>query len=227
MTLKEMNKDDRPRERLVAKGAAALSNAELTAILLRSGGAGVNVLDMSRELLVKAGSLTGLSMMSLDKMMEVRGIGRDKAVIVAAAFELGRRFTAERTGNDDGPVTNPRQVFDLLVPVMKGLDHEECWVLYLNRANRVIGKERLSSGGPVSTIVDTGTILRKALERKARGIILAHNHPSGSPYPGQADIKETQALKEASGTLGISLLDHVIFSDLCYYSFADESVSHL
>ena len=200
MTLKEMNKDDRPRERLVAKGAAALSNAELTAILLRSGGAGVNVLDMSRELLVKAGSLTGLSMMSLDKMMEVRGIGRDKAVIVAAAFELGRRFTAERTGNDDGPVTNPRQVFDLLIPVMKGLDHEECWVLYLNRANRVIGKERLSSGGPVSTVVDTGTILRKALERKARGIILAHNHPSGSPYPGQADIKETQALKEASGT---------------------------
>ena len=120
-----MNKDDRPRERLVAKGAAALSNAELTAILLRSGGAGVNVLDMSRELLVKAGSLTGLSMMSLDKMMEVRGIGRDKAVIVAAAFELGRRFTAERTGNDDGPVTNPRQVFDLLIAVMKGLDHEE------------------------------------------------------------------------------------------------------
>ena len=220
-----MNTEDRPRERLAAKGASALSNAELTAILLRSGGAGINVLDMARDLLVKAGSLTGLSMMSIDKMMEVRGIGRDKAVMVAAAFELGRRFTAEKTGDDCKPVTDARQVFELLLPVMKGLDHEECWIIYLNRANRVIGKERLSSGGPVSTVVDTGDILRKALERKAQGIILAHNHPSGSPYPGQADMNETQALKKASATLGISLLDHIILCDSCYYSFADERMS--
>ena len=159
--------------------------------------------------------------MQRDELMEP-----ETAYRIGALRELCEEFCDMRASKVK-LVTTSGDAAKVLAPHLKCLDHEECWVLYLNRANRVIGKERLSSGGPVSTVVDTGTILRKALERKARGIILAHNHPSGSPYPGQADIKETQALKEASGTLGISLLDHVIFSDLCYYSFADESVSHL
>ncbi|MGM9738570.1 MAG: DNA repair protein RadC [Candidatus Cryptobacteroides sp.] len=227
MTLKDINKEERPRERLAAKGAYALSNAELMAILLRTGGMGRDVVSVARELLGLAGDLTTLSMMSLDKMTEVRGIGKDKAIAVAAAFELGRRLAVEKTGTDSRPITNARQAFELLLPVMKGLDHEECWVIYMNRANRVTAKEKMSSGGQTGTVLDNGIIIRKALEKKALGMILAHNHPSGSPYPGQADIRQTQELKKASSTFGISLIDHIIICDSCFYSFADEQASYV
>ena len=222
MVLKELNKEERPRERLAAKGAYALSNAELMAILLRTGGMGRDVVSVARELLGLAGDLTTLSMMSIDKMTEIRGIGKDKATTVTAAFELGRRLAAEKSGTDSRPITNARQAFELLLPVMKGLDHEECWVIFLNRANRITSKDRMSSGGQASTVLDTGMIIRKALEKKASGLILAHNHPSGSPYPGQADIRQTQELRKASSTFGISLIDHIIICDSCFYSFADE-----
>ena len=222
MKLKELNIEERPRERLIAKGSSALGNAELLAILLRTGSGNKNVLEMSHELLAAAGSLTELSAMSIDKMQAIGGIGKNKAAAVTAAFELGRRFAAEGSRSPCRAITNASQIFSIMFPVLKGIDHEECWILYLNRANHILYKEKVSIGGLSSTTIDTNSILRKAIEKKADGIILVHNHPSGNPQPGKADVVETERLKKAAETFSISMLDHVIISDSGYYSFADQ-----
>lgn len=224
MKLKELNIEERPRERLIAKGSSALGNAELLAILLRTGSGNKNVLEMSHELLAAAGSLTELSAMSIDKMQAIGGIGKNKAVTVTAAFELGRRFAAEGSRPHCLAITNASQIFSIMFPVLKGIDHEECWILYLNRANHILYKEKVSIGGLSSTTIDTNSILRKAIEKKADGIILVHNHPSGNPQPGKADVVETERLKKAAETFSISMLDHVIISDSGYYSFADQMI---
>lgn len=224
MKLKELNIEERPRERLIAKGSSALGNAELLAILLRTGSGNKNVLEMSHELLAAAGSLTELSAMSIDKMQAIGGIGKNKAATVTAAFELGRRFAAEGSRSPCRTITNASQIFSIMFPVLKGIDHEECWILYLNRANHILYKEKVSTGGLSSTTIDTNSILRKAIEKKADGIILVHNHPSGNPQPGKADVVETERLKKAAETFSISMLDHVIISDSGYYSFADQMI---
>ena len=224
MKLKELNIEERPRERLIAKGSPALGNAELLAILLRTGSGNKNVLEMSHELLAAAGSLTELSAMSIDKMQAIGGIGKNKAATVTAAFELGRRFAAEGSRSPCRAITNASQIFSIMFPVLKGIDHEECWILYLNRANHILYKEKVSTGGLSSTTIDTNSILRKAIEKKADGIILVHNHPSGNPQPGKADVVETERLKKAAETFSISMLDHVIISDSGYYSFADQMI---
>ncbi len=224
MKLKELNIEERPRERLIAKGSAALGNAELLAILLRTGSGNKNVLEMSHELLAAAGSLTELSAMSIDKMQAIGGIGKNKAATVTAAFELGRRFAAEGSRSPCRAITNASQIFSMMFPILKGIDHEECWILYLNRANHILYKEKVSIGGLSSTTIDTNSILRKAIEKKADGIILVHNHPSGNPQPGKADVVETERLKKAAETFSISMLDHVIISDSGYYSFADQMI---
>lgn len=224
MKLKELNIEERPRERLIAKGSSALGNAELLAILLRTGSGNKNVLEMSHELLAAAGSLTELSAMSIDKMQAIGGIGKNKAATVTAAFELGRRFAAEGSRSPCRAITNASQIFSIMFPVLKGIDHEECWILYLNRANHILYKEKVSIGGLSSTTIDTNSILRKAIEKKADGIILVHNHPSGNPQPGKADVVETERLKKAAETFSISMLDHVIISDSGYYSFADQII---
>ena len=224
MKLKELNIEERPRERLIAKGSSALGNAELLAILLWTGKKKKNVLEMSHELLAAAGSLTELSAMSIDKMQAIGGIGKNKAATVTAAFELGRRFAAEGSRSPCRAITNASQIFSIMFPVLKGIDHEECWILYLNRANHILYKEKVSTGGLSSTTIDTNSILRKAIEKKADGIILVHNHPSGNPQPGKADVVETERLKKAAETFSISMLDHVIISDSGYYSFADQMI---
>lgn len=224
MKLKELNIEERPRERLIAKGSSALGNAELLAILLRTGSGNKNVLEMSHELLAAAGSLTELSAMSIDKMQAIGGIGKNKAATVTAAFELGRRFAAEGSRSPCRAITNASQIFSIMFPVLKGIDHEECWILYLNRANHILYKEKVSTGGLSSTTIDTNSILRKAIEKKADGIIRVHNHPSGNPQPGKADVVETERLKKAAETFSISMLDHVIISDSGYYSFADQMI---
>lgn len=224
MKLKELNIEERPRERLIAKGSSALGNAELLAILLRTGSGNKNVLEMSHELLAAAGSLTELSAMSIDKMQAIGGIGKNKAATVTAAFELGRRFAAEGSRPHCRVITNASQIFSIMFPILKGIDHEECWILYLNRANHILYKEKVSIGGLSSTTIDTNSILRKAIEKKADGIILVHNHPSGNPQPGKADVVETERLKKAAETFSISMLDHVIISDSGYYSFADQMI---
>lgn len=223
MRLKDMYADEMPRERLLEKGAGALSNTELLAILLRVGRNGKNVIDVARELLQSGdGTLAGIAEMSIEKLCSVDGIGTSKAVAVAAAFELGRRASLKAALDSSGALSSPQKVFNIMQPIMRDLDHEECWVLFLNKANRLIGKEMISSGGLDSTIIDNKSIIRKALDKKSSAIILVHNHPSGSALPSRADIDQTRSLNKAMKTCDLSLLDHVIISRDAYYSFADE-----
>lgn len=225
MKLKEFCADDRPREKMLDKGASALSNAELLAIMLRTGTGELNVVDLARELLKKAdGRINEVSSMTIEKLCAIKGIGPGKAVTISAAFELGRRAAAEQVIRNKRPVTAPSDVFRMMLPSLRGLDHEECWVLFLNRANYVIGKERMSVGGMESTIMDTKSILRRAIERKANGVILVHNHPSGNALPGQADIAQTRTLKSALSSCEIQLIDHVVVAEDSWYSFADEQL---
>ena len=226
MKMKEMVPEERPREKLIEKGAKFLSNAELLAILLRTGTGKKNAKETAENLLHDAGDrLAGLSDFSLESMTEIPGIGIYKAATVAAAMELGKRFVYEKNTSDKVSVTGPKQIYELMLPVMKGLSHEECWIIFLNRANYIIGKEMLSTGGMTATVLDVKIIIRKALEKKAHGIILVHNHPSGSPLPGSCDVKQTAILKKAAETFDISLVDHVILTDERFYSFANEEVS--
>lgn len=225
MRLKELCLDDRPREKMMEKGPSALSNAELLAIMIRTGTGKMNVVEVARTLLLKGeGRLNAIADMSLDKLCSVSGIGPGKAVTLAAAFELGRRCAVEKIIMDKVTVSSPRTVFRIMLPELRGLDHEECWVLFLNRANYVLGKERVSVGGLESTVVDVKMILRRAIERKASGVILVHNHPSGSAMPGQADIRQTGILKKALQTCEIQLIDHVVIAEDSWYSFADEQL---
>ena len=223
MRLKDLCLDDRPREKMVEKGSAALSNAELLAIMIRTGTGKMNVVDVARALLAEAeGRLNSIADMSMEKMCSVNGIGPSKAVTIAAAFELGKRCAMELSVPEKVSVSSPKVVFRMMLPLLRGLDHEECWVIFLNRANFVLGKERMSVGGLESTVMDVKAILRRALEKKASGVILVHNHPSGSAMPGQADIKQTGALKKALQTCEIHLIDHVVIAEDSWYSFADE-----
>jgi DNA repair protein RadC len=206
-------------------GPEGLATGELLAILLRSGTRGESAVDLAQRLLALAGgSLVQLSRMPLERLRAQRGLGGTKVLPVIAALELGRRFLAEESRMDRIPVVAPSQVYRLMKPVMKGLETEECWVIYLNSAKYVISRECVSSGGLSSTIMDVKRIAASALEKKAQSIVLVHNHPSGNPRPGQEDIRQTQALHDALAPLQISLLDHVVFSDDRYYSFADELV---
>ena len=188
MKIKELSPEDRPREKMLEKGAGSLSTAELIAILLRTGTGKSNAVETARKLLNMAGgNLTGLYSLSVEKMCGITGIGQGKAITVAAAIELGRRFGAETSRIEKISVTSPDMIYRMMLPKMKGLGHEECWVVYLNRANYITGCEQASRGGLDATTVDIKIIVRKALEKLASGIILIHNHPSGNPMPGTAE----------------------------------------
>lgn len=208
---------------MLEKGPGALSNAELLAIMIRTGTGKMNVVDVARTLLASGeGRLNAIADMPMERLCSVSGIGRSKAVTIAAAFELGRRCSMELAVPDKVAVSSPNVVFRMMLPFLRGLDHEECWAMFLNRANYVLGKERMSVGGLESTVMDVKAILRRALERKASGVILVHNHPSGSAMPGQADIRQTAVLKKALQTCEIQLVDHVVVAEDSWYSFADE-----
>ena len=223
MRLKELCADEMPREKLIEKGAGVLSNVELLAILLRTGRGGMNVIDMARELLTgSGGNLSNLALMSIEELCRTEGIGPGKAVTIAAALELGRRVDLENATRSRPALSSPRSVYRLMLPLTRDLNHEECWILHLNKTNRLIHKEMISSGGMDSTVIDNRVIARKALDRKASGIILVHNHPSGNAMPSIADINQTRLLNNALKTCDISLLDHVIIAPGSYYSFADE-----
>ena len=227
MKVKELCKEERPREKLIERGAKAMTNAELLAILLRTGTGEKNVIELANEMLSKTeGGLTGLSAAGIQQLCEFKGVGQDKAVTLAAAFELGCRCTADRMKPQVLEIRSPETVFKLMFPKMMGTDHEECWVIYLNRSNRLIGTEKISSGGLSETVMDLPGIVRKSLEKKASAVIITHNHPSGNPTPSQADIEMTGKLKHALGLLDIALIDHVVIADGCWYSFAEEETRY-
>lgn len=225
MKLKELNKQERPREKMMARGANALTDVELLAILLRTGTSTRNVVDVARELLRAADDRLGsVAAMSLDRLRQVEGIGPSKAVAVAAAFELGRRLALE-VGMENVPrMDSPAKVYRVMLPLLRDLDHEECWVLFLNKSNGLISKERMTSGGQDFTVMDKRVVVRRAIEKKAASIILVHNHPSGNAMPSVEDINQTRDLGRALSACGLQLLDHVIVAGASYYSFSDEQV---
>lgn len=224
MSISDWTKDERPREKMREVGASSLSNTELLAIIINSGTQTRNAVELARDLLAKCGNSLGrLSRLGLEDLCAVPGIGEAKAARMIATFELAARCEAE-TPESNSSITSSECVFRIFRPLLGKLQHEECWILYLNRANRIISKERLSSGGISATVMDTRIIIKKAVQKLASGIILVHNHPSGNPYPGEMDKRQTRLLKDAARLLDISLLDHVIIAGNNYYSFADRGM---
>jgi len=213
--------EDRPREKLYQKGTSSLSDAELLAILIGSGTRDRSAVDLGRELLMMVdNNLNSLGKLSINDLKKIRGIGNARAITIAAALELGRR--RKLADIPDLPqIKCSRDVYDLVQPILSDLLHEEFWVLFLNRSNKVINRLRMSQGGISGTVTDVRIIMKKAIENLASGIIVCHNHPSGNLNPSESDTRITQKIKEAGSLMDIQLLDHIIISDKNYYSFAD------
>ena len=216
--------EDRPREKLLLKGKAALSDAELIGILIGSGTVSVSAVDLGRQILASAGNnLNALAKFSVKDLEKFKGIGEAKAIAIVAALELGRR-RKEAELPEKQAISGSGDVFQLMQPHLTDLPHEEFWVLLLNRANAVIRKVQISSGGVSGTVADPKLIFKTALENLASALILVHNHPSGNLKPSQADKDLTQKMKQAGQLLEIPVLDHLILTERKYFSFADEGL---
>lgn len=223
-TIKNWKEEDRPRERLLLNGANTLSDSELIAILLNTGSREKSATELSKELLLKANnSLTTLSSLSKDEISKIKGIGTAKAVNIKACFEIAKRLSSE-VPQKKIQITSSESIIKIIAPYLENLEHEECWVFFLNRAHIIISKEKLSMGGISATIMDSKIILKKALAKLASAIIIVHNHPSGNPYPSEQDKKSTSSIRDACKILDISLLDHIIIAKDRRFSFADEDL---
>lgn len=206
LTLQE---HDRPQERLERLGASSLRDAELLAILLRSGTPGSPVLAMAEKLLADAGSLSALQRWSSTDFRRIRGIGKVKALQLLSLMELNRRLQAEGMGQT--PLLNdPAEVHKLMSSIAQGLDVEKLWLLCLNTRNRLIRRSEISSGTATASLVHPREVFREALRFGATSVIVVHNHPSGDPQPSSADIQVTRQLRESARILGIDFADHVI-----------------
>ena len=221
MSIKDWNIVERPREKLIKHGPQVLSAAELLAILIGSGTKEKSALELAKELLKTAGDdIAYLGRLSVDEIRNIKGIGVARAVVISAALELGRR----RSLSDNEPVKirSSKDAAGIFMPLLSDLTHEEFWVLYLSTANTVMYVERVSRGSDVASVIDVKEIVRNAIFKKARNIIVAHNHPSGCVNPGGSDIALTEKLAGALMYFDIKLLDHIIIGNNKFYSFADE-----
>jgi DNA repair protein RadC len=216
--------EDRPREKLIQKGTNSLSDAELLAILISSGTKDKSAVDLGRELLMLANNnLNSLGKLTISDLTKTHGIGTARAVTIAAALELGRRRKLSEVP-EIPQIKSSKDVFELISPLLSDLPHEEFWILFLNRSNKVINRMKLSQGGISGTVTDVRMVMKKAIEYLASGIIVCHNHPSGNLNPSESDTRITQKIKEAGNIMDIQLLDHLIISEKDYYSFADNGL---
>jgi DNA repair protein RadC len=223
-SIKSWAEEDRPREKLLTKGRHELTTAELLAVLIGSGYKSDNALVIARRVLqVVEQDLAGLARMSLEDLDVIPGLGEAKICRIIAALELGRRRQTQRT--EEKPQVKCSADLDRLIrDVLTDLNREQFWVIYLNRANRYIYREQISTGGVSGTVVDIKLIFKIAVSRLASGIALCHNHPSGSLYPSSADKALTRKVVLAGQVLDVSVLDHIIVTDKGYYSFADNGM---
>jgi DNA repair protein RadC len=214
--------DDRPREKLVSKGAASLSDSELLAILINNGHKEKSAVDLAKNIL-KLGdnNLNELGKLSLKEFQAIKGIGQAKAITIAAALELGRRRTAA-LALEKAVVRSSTEIAKYIRAMIKDFNYEVFGVLFLNKSNKINHFEIISRGGITGTVADPRIILRKALEEDATSIVLCHNHPSGNLKPSRADVELTFKIKEAASLFDIRVVDHIIVSEEGYYSFADE-----
>ncbi len=223
MTIKKWAEQDRPREKLLLKGKAALSEAELVAILIGSGNKDQTAVELAQQLLNHCGNnLNTLAKLSIKDLQKFRGIGEAKAISIISALEIGRR---RKNSDPDQKIKihSSQDAFDFIHGDLIDLDHEEFWIILLKRNNEVILKQQVSRGGVSGTVVDSKIIFKKALEETASGLILVHNHPSGSLRASKEDTALTKKIKEAGRSLDINLLDHLIIANNSFYSFADEN----
>jgi len=224
LSIKKWAVEDRPREKMLKHGFSALSNAELMAILIGSGNLAESAVELSRRILSDfKNNLDQIGKSSVEKLKKYNGIGEAKAINILAALELGRR----RHNEDGGFVTkinSSDDAFQYLKIDLSDLTHEEFWVIYLDRANNVIDKARISQGGISGTVIDVRLILKHAIEKMASSIILAHNHPSGNLSPSQSDLNITRKTSEASKLVDVKVLDHIIVAGHNFSSLADDGL---
>ena len=224
VSVKNWAEEDRPREKLMMKGALALSDSELLAILIGSGTREKSAVQVCQDILGKAeNDLNKLARFGVNDLTKIKGIGPAKAITIVAALELGRRRKNSEV-KEIKKITSSRDAYHILYPYLSDLNHEETWALLMNRSNQVISKMLVSKGGISSTVVDVRLILREALNVYASAIILGHNHPTNNLMPSEQDLRITTKLKDAAKLMDINLLDHLIICGEKYYSFADENV---
>ena len=223
LDIKQWAEEDRPREKLLLKGKSALSNAELLGILIGSGTKELTAVDLAKMILDKSNNdLNKIARLSVQDLKKFKGIGDAKAINIVSAIELGRRRTSDDIAMKK--ITRASDVYECMKPELSDLGHEEFWLLLLNRANGIIKKQPISQGGVSGTVADPKLIFNHALNHLASSVILVHNHPSGNTKPSEADKRLTKQLAEAGKFLEIAVLDHIIFTDNSYFSFADENL---
>ncbi|MDG2194298.1 MAG: DNA repair protein RadC [Polaribacter sp.] len=224
VTIKSWAIDDRPREKLLAKGKSVLSDAELIAILIASGNREESAVDLSKRILLSVeNNINQLAKLSVAQLMQFKGIGEAKAVSIITALEIGKRRHFESL-LERPKIKGSKDVYALIQPLIGELDHEEFWVLYLDNSNKVLQKKQLSRGGITATMVDIRLVFKKAVEIASVAIIVCHNHPSGKLKPSASDKELTQKIKQSGDLLDIKLLDHLIITQKDYFSFADNGV---
>ncbi len=224
LTIKEWSVQDRPREKYARNGAASLSDAELIAILFRTGNATESAVELAKRLLSASNnSLNELSEKTLRELSAIKGIGQAKATALLTSFEIGRRIRAEKV--EAKPVIKSSlDVVNLMQNKIAYLDHEEFWVIYLNQSNRILDVIQTNKGGITSTEVDIRIILQQAVVKKSTQIILCHNHPSGTIRPSKADLQLTEKTRKAAHLLDVMLVDHVIIHREQYFSFVEDGL---
>lgn len=222
LTITDWANDDRPREKLMMKGATALSDAELLAILIGSGNTEETAVELCRRILNdNHNNLNELARLSISDLERYKGIGEAKAITLISALEIGKRRRSQEV-LERQKITESRDLFELFGPIMEDLNHEEFWIVFLNGANKVMETTNLTKGGMRQTVVDVPILLRLALEKSAHAVAVAHNHPSGESNPSREDLSITQKIKNGCEAIGVRFLDHIIIAGRSYYSFADE-----
>ena len=223
-SIKSWAEEDRPREKMLAKGKEALSNAELIAILIGSGNSKETAVDLSKRVLHdNKDNLIELSRLTINDLMKYNGIGEAKAVTIAAALELGRRRRFSEA-LEKPSIKNSQIAYECFYAHLSDLNHEQFWIMLLNNANKVIKLEKIGVGGMTGTTADPKKIFKCALENNAASVMLCHNHPSGNVIPSNADKQITNNLTKAGAFLQIKILDHIIIGNDNYFSFADEGL---
>ena len=230
LTVKDWADEDKPRERLLSQGKKQLTDAELLAILMRTGVPGKSVVELAKEILASTdNSLVTLSRLDYSQLRRFKGMAGAKAATLMAALELGWRMHSEAGNSPENIIADSKSLFNYMLPTLADLDHEEFWAVFMNNRNKVLGRQRISVGGQTDTGVDARILFRAALEAKATAVAVAHNHPSGTLKPSTNDRILTKRLVDAGNLLGIKLTEHIIVAigpngvpD--YYSFHDEGL---
>ena len=220
--VKDLPLDDRPREKLLLRGAQNLSDAELVAILLRTGKKGKSVISIAQEILIKEGNLSSLASKSIESLVKNEGIGNDKAATLLAAFEISRRIQSQSKWFSNKKITSPQDIADIFVPLLRDEVKERFIVVCLNSANKIIKFEIISIGNLNSSIVHPREVYKVAIDSLAASIILIHNHPSGNTEPSNEDISITRKIVEAGKIIDIPVFDHLIIAGNNYVSFVEK-----